>query len=318
MYIQGFSTMSIIRQFIREIFERRRLDKSIVSESTWSGTESQWSGMSVDQMFEEMEKFKGNTWIFFDTETTGLKHDSAQITEIAAIAVNPHGFREKSDILGTFNMKSNFTEETLDIIQQQREMPDEEKEEMKRKRRMSISDILSMTRHGVKSSEFDKSYKTDEMNLIEGFLDFVESYPNPMLVIQNADFDVPFTAGRYEKYEGDTRRILKLPVLDTKVIIQMFLIPTLKELAGPPNDDKEAQELLKKLYVQRGQGGYHSASQGVVSQAYGISAEEWHSAIADVKMMMEMLRKVTESLEGGRGLDIERHRASKRSQQRVK
>ena len=311
MYSQGLVTVSNIRQFIREVLSRSGVVKRPIVEA-WVGTESQWTGMSVDQMFREMDRFKRNTWIFFDTETTGLKPGSAQITEIAAVAVNPHGFRESSDILGTFNMKSNFTEETLDIIQKQRELPDEEKEEMKRKRRMSVPEILSMTRHGVKRSEFDKSFKTDEMSLIEGFIDFVESYPNPMLVIQNADFDVPFTVNRYEKYGGDSQRILKLPVLDTKVIIQMFLIPTLKELAGPPTGDREAQALLKKMYVQRGQGGYHSASQGVVSQAYGISADEWHSAIADVKMMMEMLRKVMESLEMGRGLDIDRHRKKRR------
>ena len=269
-------------------------------ESPWEGTESMWSGISIDEMFEKIDGFKNNTWVFFDIESTGLKPEKSQITEIAAIAVDPNMFRESSDIIGTFNMKSKFTQETLDIIRQQDEMPEEEKEDWQKRKKMTVTDILSMTRHGVKKSEFEKSFKTDELNLIEGFLDFVESHSNPMLIIQNADFDMPFTSTRYQKHGGNPDRVLKFPVLDTKIIMKYFLIPMLKTLAGPPTDDRESQEMLKKL----SKPGYHSVSQGVVSQAYGISADEWHNALADVKMMMEMLRRVMSSLELGRGVDI--------------
>tara|TARA_Y100001963_G_scaffold157907_1_gene255651 strand:- start:2448 stop:3371 length:924 start_codon:yes stop_codon:yes gene_type:complete len=282
--------MTLIRKAIR--FQ--------LSESPWEGTESMWENMSIDGMFKKIESFKNNTWIFFDIESTGLKPEKSQITEIAAIAVDPNMFRESSDIIGTFNMKSKFTQDTLDIIKQQEDMPEEEKEEWRKKNRMTVTDILSMTRHGVKGSDFEKSFKTDELSLIESFLDFVESYSNPMLVIQNADFDMPFTSTRYEKHGGDPERLLSVPVMDTKIIMKQFLIPMLKTLAGPPTDDRESQEMLKKLRKP----GYHSVSQGVVSTAYGISADEWHNALADVKMMMEMLRRVMTSLEKGRGLDI--------------
>jgi len=43
---------------------------------------------------------------------------------------------------------------------------------------------------------------------------------------------------------------------------------------------------------------------GVVSKAYGINIDDWHNAIADVKMMMEMYRNVVETIRSGMGTDI--------------
>jgi hypothetical protein len=43
---------------------------------------------------------------------------------------------------------------------------------------------------------------------------------------------------------------------------------------------------------------------GVVSKAYGINIDDWHNALADVKMMMEMYRSVVETIERGMGVDI--------------
>jgi hypothetical protein len=43
---------------------------------------------------------------------------------------------------------------------------------------------------------------------------------------------------------------------------------------------------------------------GVVSQAYGVDIEEWHSALADVNMMMEMYKNVVDTIRRGMEVDI--------------
>ena len=44
---------------------------------------------SIEQLFDKLKDFGDNTWIFFDTETTGFKPETAQLTEIAAVGRIP-------------------------------------------------------------------------------------------------------------------------------------------------------------------------------------------------------------------------------------
>ena len=41
---------------------------------------------SIQQLFDKLKAFGDSTWIFFDTETTGFKPESAQLTEIGAFS----------------------------------------------------------------------------------------------------------------------------------------------------------------------------------------------------------------------------------------
>jgi len=43
---------------------------------------------------------------------------------------------------------------------------------------------------------------------------------------------------------------------------------------------------------------------GVVSGAYGVSTDEWHNALADVKMLMALFQHVIDSLRKGSGANI--------------
>ena len=118
------------------------------------------------------------------------------------------------------------------------------------------------------------------------------------MIAQNAAFDLRMLSVR------SGGKLPRYPVLDTRELMDLYLLPLLRTQTQAEGGDTEAQDLLDKLYVNKGNWGYHSISMGVVSKAYGINIDDWHNALADVKMMMEMYRKVVETIERGMGVDI--------------
>ena len=271
--------MKLLREYIREILTERRL-----------------SGRTIEGVLDLLDGYADNTWIFFDTETTGLHPKSAQLTEIGAIAVDPNAWNADASVLGQFNEKISLTPSTKKLLN------DPESEERQAWERGNAGarnplkepqDILSMTRYG----EQGRSYG-DEQEILDQFFEFVESFPNPLMIAQNAAFDLRMLSVR------SSGKLPSYPVLDTQQLMKHYLIPLLKTQTSAEAGDEKAQELLDKLYVKKGNWGYHSVSMGVVSKAYGISIDDWHNALADVKMMMEMYRSVVETIRQGMGTDI--------------
>jgi len=248
--------------------------------------ESKYFGMSVEEVLSFFDRFSQNTWIFFDTETMGFKPHEQQLLEIAAVAANPNGWSGNPDIIGTFNEKISLQQDTIDRIQRHKAMSPEERK--KRGRMLTAPDLLSMTKYGEK----DRKY-LDEQDVIKGFFEFVRSFPSPVLIAQNASFDMKFLSVRSEI------GMVKYPVIDTMKIMQLFLIPLLRTLRDK-HGDVEAGEFLQLIR----KGRMYSASQGVVSAAYGISTDNWHSAIGDVEMLMDLFQHVVDTLREGEGVDI--------------
>jgi len=268
---------------------RKRMNESIVREYVRELiTESRLSGRTIQGVLELLDSHANNTWIFFDTETTGFNPGLRQLTEIGAVAVDPKSWNSDATILGQFNKKIKLDPDTLEAISQQSTKP----EDVKGK---SIQDLLSMTRYGESGKKYD-----DEQAVLDQFFEFISSFPNPLLVAQNASFDMKFVNVR------SGGKMPNHPVLDTQQLMQGYLIPLLKTQAKAEEGDPEARKLLNKLYVRKGNWGYYSASMGVVSKAYGISIDGWHNALADVKMMMEMYRSVMDTIRKGMGTDISR------------
>tara|TARA_Y100000034_G_C6868941_1_gene396403 strand:+ start:637 stop:1503 length:867 start_codon:yes stop_codon:yes gene_type:complete len=252
--------------------------------------ESKLSGQTIKGVLDILDGYGDNTWVFFDTETTGMYPTSSQLTEIGAIAVDPNEWASDASILGEFNEKIKLDQKTLDRIERQKARGAEDEGARKK---MSVTDILSMTRYG----ESDRSYG-EEQEVLNQFLEFVASFPNPLLVAQNAAFDMKFVNLR------SGGKIPKYPVLDTQQLMQEYLLPLLKTQVKAEDGDPAAQELLNKLYVRKKNWGGYSVSMGVVSKAYGISIEGWHNALADVKMMMEMYKNVVNTIRQGMETDI--------------
>jgi len=271
--------MSLLHEYIRELL-----------------TESKLSGRTIEGVLELLDGYADNTWIFFDTETTGLHPKSSQLTEIGAIAVNPNEWATDATVLGQFNEKIMLTPSTKKLLND----PESEERQAWEKGNASArrplkepQDVLAMTRYGEK----DRSYG-DEQDVLDEFFEFVESFPNPLMIAQNAAFDLRMLSVR------SGGKLPRYPVLDTQQLMKHYLLPLLKTQASAEGGDVKAQELLDKLYVKKGNWGYHSVSMGVVSKAYGINIDDWHNAIADVKMMMEMYRSVVETIRSGMGTDI--------------
>ena len=107
------------------MFVTRRHIKKLISEMILA--ESRYFGMSIHDVLSYLNEFSDHTWVFLDLETTGLNNPAelkeGQITEIAAIAVNPNDWSGDSQIVGVFNRKIELNENT-----RWRQNRDEEKE----------------------------------------------------------------------------------------------------------------------------------------------------------------------------------------------
>ena len=250
---------------------------------------------SIEQLFEKLKDFGDNTWIFFDTETTGFKPETAQLTEIAAVAAYPNNwqFEEVDAQKGLFYDKIKLTPETVAGF----EASDDPKAKFP----------LELTRYGMPSDEYKKKYPKgmpNEVDVIKEFLVYVEGQPNPVLVAQNAEFDINFIQTRAGFYDLDTN-LRNYPIFDTMMLIKLWHNSLIKTLAD--EGDERAQTILQALTMTGKFGDYTTSSMGPVSQAYEISTDEWHNALADVKMMMEMTKVIFMALQEGSDVDISKY-----------
>jgi len=250
-------------------------------------SESRYFGMSVSDILSYLEGFGNNTWIFFDTETTGLPNvvHTGQLTNIGAVAVNPKNWDVEPQVLGEFNEMIELNPS----VQAQREEQDENPDPERRSRAWTISQALDNTGY----HEWEGEY-LDEQAVIANFINFVNSFSSPVLVAQNASFDMKWIFTRSKT------KMKRYPVIDTMRIMQYFLVPLLRTLRLPPHEDNEAAQFLAKL--QRGKR--YSTSMGIVAGAYGISTQNWHTALPDAKMLMELLQHVVQTLRSGVDVDI--------------
>ena len=250
---------------------------------------------SIQQLFDKLKDFGDNTWIFFDTETTGFKPESAQLTEIGAISAKPDNwqFTEVEAEQGIFYDKIKLNPETLAGF----EASDDP----------NIKYPLELTRYGMPSDEYREKYPKgmpSEEDILRQFVSYLESQPNPVLVAQNAEFDVNFIQKRADLYNipVDMRAY---PIFDTMMLIKLWHNSLIKTLAD--SGDERAQTILQALTLTGKFGDYVSASMGPVSKAYEISTDDWHNALADVKMMMGMTKAIFMALQESSDVDISKY-----------
>ena len=250
---------------------------------------------SIEQLFEKLKDFGDNTWIFFDTETTGFKPETAQLTEIGAIAAHPNNwqFDEVEAEEGLFYDKIKLNPETLAGF----EASDDPKAKYP----------LELTRYGMPSDEYREKYPKgmpNEEDVVRQFVSYLESQPNPVLVAQNAEFDVNFVQTRADLYNIPVN-MREYPIFDTMMLIKLWHNSLIKTLAD--EGDERAQIILQALTMTGKFGDYVTSSMGPVSKAYEISTDEWHNALADVKMMMEMTKVIFMALQEASDVDISKY-----------
>ena len=244
---------------------------------------SKMLGFSIDDILDRINSYQDNTWIFFDTETMGFNPQMDQLTEIGAMAIDP----KTGDVVGDFDEFIKLNPPSLSRLHdpESEERRQWEKEQKKSWKPLDKpSDVLAMTRYGGKDREYH-----DEQEILSKFEEFIEQFPNPLLVAKNARFDMHFVNARKNE------RLKRYPVLDTDPFIRHHAIPLLIEFAngdfGPFSRRVQlrAQSILKTLEYRPGK---YSSSLGKMAPAFGIDVGDWHNALADVKMTIEMFNSL--------------------------
>ena len=232
---------------------------------------------TVSEYINYLDSLKNKTWVFIDTETTGLGgYKKQQLTQIAAVAINPNNY----STIDEFNQKIKLTDEIKKDMDFQA-FPGS----MTRKR------VLSFNRYGDRIK--DKKY-IDEQEALNLFFNWLESNGDPLLVIQNAQFDLDMLGGR-------SSRELQYPVLDTKKILQFYIIPIYQKLS---ETDNKYKQILQKIGTSERDKGLVSSSMGNWAPEFGVSTEGYHDALYDCKMTIEMYKSIIKILNQNKNLDI--------------
>lgn len=243
-------------------------------------------GKKPEEVLDMLDNLGDKTWIFFDTETTGLESNQEQLLEIAAIAVDPAKWLEEAEVMDTFHVKIKLTD---DLKARLSDLDSDQRKEWERRNSKSNKplkqpqDVLAMTKYG------EPGMKTvDQNEALEQFHEFVTGFKDVVLVAQNATFDMDFINTL------SPRRLPRVKVIDTLQLLDHQVVPVLRTLAAgdfDPADPKVQKRANEILNVLKG-----SSSLGKVTVAYGISAENWHSALADTKMLMKVYKKIVDTL----------------------
>lgn len=294
------------------------------------GVES-FYGANYEEFRNVYDQIKNNTFIFFDTETTGLgpakKYN--QITQIAAIAVTPGQEGYKS-----FNVKIHLTEDTEGFMNwQQRKVEKGESFPFTHKQAFQLTSYgepstprkalrkraRQMTQQIEKTGDSSRLIgalpePTEFLTLPEAltrFNEFVEQYPERTLIAQNAPFDVDYFIQAYVRADVP---MLEDIAVDTVQIFNRFFKPVLqilknKKEAGEQLDpaDETILDALTKTYMRTDKKTGDqvevrslTVSLGPLAKAFGVVAEGWHDALADVTMLKQILDKVIEYLDGNK------------------
>lgn len=234
----------------------------------------------LKDLMSGIDKHKDSVWVFFDTETTGLNPQDAQLLEIAAIAVKAD-LMEDVGIIGKYHTKVTLTADT--------ERKRKEPHVPKNPRDKSIEDLLSMTQYHNTSSGAGYIEEKDSLEGFFNFLSDLEKIGNIVLVAHNAKFDNNFISTRSKIY-GIPQ--VEREVIDTLQIMEEVFYPLIQVV--------DEMNILPKIKTKFGV----SFTLGNVSSALNINVDDWHSALADVKMLIKVTKAVISLLKKNGDLDV--------------
>jgi len=221
---------------------------------------------------ELVEGLSHETFVFFDTETTGLDQHTDQVTEIAAVAVRGSDFGE----IDSMQARAALTDGTLRKIEEQKAgvgLP-------KDKRHMTVEQVLEMNKY-----HDSKTPVRPEFDILNEFKDFCTKHDG-LIVGHNAEFDLRMVGTK-------VGRIPNRGVWDTMLFARFFFHPML--LALEETGDEKAKEILTGI---RNMKGKPQATLGKVLQALGETIEGWHTALADVRSTVKAFRGIMHYVQG--------------------
>lgn len=246
--------------------------------------EHKFWGRSISDILLWIKSKSTNPFVFLDCETTGLRSDNyeVQLTQVSCIVVKydfpSNTFKE----VGSFNKKIKLTEKTTQL------MNDPEHR---------IHKVLQFNHYSEGDNEFHQ-----EENVLQEFFEYIGQFDKPILVIQNAEFDMKFINTRHPIVRFDNE------VIDTKQVLQLFYLPAIQKLAE--TDDKYKQ-LVKKIGTSDRDKGLISSSMSKVGPALGINMTGYHDALTDSRLAMQMFGKVIDFLKGNKYIDITKYQSDR-------
>jgi len=221
-------------------------------------------------------------WIWIDTETSGLGGPKKQqLTQVSAIATQ-YDFNSNSFIeLDTYDQKIKLT----DDIKSRYNSPGD-----------TSRRILSFNHYG------SGQYKwRNEEEVVNEFFNWLEGYEPCLFVAQNAGFDMNMLSGRFgHKINNE--------VFDTKMLIQLYYLPLIQKLA---ETDIKYKELINFIGTSSRDNGLISSSLSKIGPALGLNMSGYHDALTDVKITIEMFKRIVDFLKENQSVDIMKYQAER-------
>jgi DNA polymerase III epsilon subunit-like protein len=246
--------------------------------------EHKFWGKSIPEFLDWIKSKSEKHWVILDTETTGLRSDpyQVQLTQVSCLVVKYDYDSNTFEEEGSFDKKIKLTQSTLSLM----------KDPTNR-----IKKVLSFNHYGKKEIEYHQ-----EENVLQEFFEFIKQFDDPILVIQNAEFDMSFLNTRHPIVKFDNE------VIDTKQILQLFYLPALQKLA---ETDEWAKNMVAKIGTTDRDSGLISSSMGKIGPALSINMSGYHDALTDCRLAAQMLQKIIEFLKIHQDIDIKRYQAER-------
>lgn len=240
--------------------------------------EHKFWGKSNSDIIEWLKDKSNRYWVLLDTETTGLPNKSynVQLTQISGIVVKWDVVKNEYVEVDEFNKKIKLSEETKSKINEPNR----------------IKWVLSFNRYGEKMRKYEL-----EEEVLKDFKYFIDEYDNPILVAQNAEFDMKMLNTRSDlKFENE--------VICTKQLLQLFYLPTLQKLS---ESDLKYKNIIDGIGISDRDNGLISSSMSKIGPIMNINMEGYHDALTDCRLMAQMLQKTIDFLKENIDLDIKKY-----------
>lgn len=229
-----------------------------------------------------------HTFVFFDTETTGLDRTPAdkpinQLTQIGAIATQINGETLRFFEIDRFNIKIKLNDDLKGQVDNDPDAPeDEESPEYRKWLYGTKKGILKYNHYDLENSE---SFE-EERNALGQFESFLNNFDNVTLIAHNAPFDLKWIEF-HQEFKDSTYEII-----DSIDFFRNFFFPILERLAG-----QQAQQQYKYDQFKSGKTG-KSAALGNVAKGFANDVNQLkeklkgaHDAVVDCEITIEVLER---------------------------
>lgn len=242
--------------------------------------EHKFWGKTIEEFLLWLQGKSEKIWVLLDTETTGLPSDTyeVQLTQVSCIVIKYDFETNTYQEIDSYNKKLKLTEETLTLMQS----PESR-----------IQKVLSFNHYGQSGIEYFEEGET-----LQEFFGYLAGFGEPLLVIQNAQFDMRYLNIRNPIVKFDNE------VLDTKQVAQLYYLPLLQKLA---ETKPEFQEMVQRIGTSDRDNGLISSSLSKIGPALGINMTGYHDALTDCRLMIQMFTKMIDFLKMYQNIDITKY-----------